>query len=238
MPIGGGGLISRRGHGGQGDPARHPDRRRRGGDVSVVHGPDARPQRADIGGQTIAEGIAVKAVGELTYAQRRPLIDEVLLIEEGDLERAVALYVQRGEDGGRRRGGRVARRPAGLSGASSGARPAAWCICGGNIDHAPAGLGPDARAGARAAAACPLRIVGDDRPGLLATVSAAIGGRGRQHPGGGAQPPGAGRAGQGRGVRHHGGDARQPPHRRDHRGAARATATRRGASAAPHLPHL
>ena len=44
------------------------------------------------GGATIAEGIAVKQVGELSYAIARPLIDEVLLIEEPHFERAVALY--------------------------------------------------------------------------------------------------------------------------------------------------
>ena len=41
--------------------------------------------------------------------------------------------------------------------------------------HPPAGLGADPRAGARAAASSRLRIIGDDRPGLLATVSAIIG---------------------------------------------------------------
>ena len=44
------------------------------------------------GGATIAEGIAVKQVGDLSYAIARPLIDEVLLIEEPYFERAVALY--------------------------------------------------------------------------------------------------------------------------------------------------
>ncbi|MGH7016276.1 MAG: pyridoxal-phosphate dependent enzyme, partial [Caulobacteraceae bacterium] len=44
------------------------------------------------GGQTIAEGIAVKEVGAMTYEIARPLIDEVLLLEEPFFERAVALY--------------------------------------------------------------------------------------------------------------------------------------------------
>src|SRR6476659_3392504 len=44
------------------------------------------------GGATIAEGIAVKQVGDLTYAIARPLLDHVLLIEEPEFERAVALY--------------------------------------------------------------------------------------------------------------------------------------------------
>jgi threonine dehydratase len=44
------------------------------------------------GGQTIAEGIAVKTVGEKTYSIARPLIDDVLLIEESYFERGVSLY--------------------------------------------------------------------------------------------------------------------------------------------------
>ena len=44
------------------------------------------------GGATIAEGIAVKQVGDLSYAIARPLVDEVLLIEEPYFERAVAQY--------------------------------------------------------------------------------------------------------------------------------------------------
>ena len=51
-----------------------------------------RGLRAAAGGQTIAEGIAVKEVGELTYAIARPLVEDVVLVEEASLERAVALY--------------------------------------------------------------------------------------------------------------------------------------------------
>src|SRR5260370_460613 len=39
-----------------------------------------------------AEGIAVKQVGDLSYAVARPLVDEVLLVEEPFFERAIALY--------------------------------------------------------------------------------------------------------------------------------------------------
>jgi threonine dehydratase len=48
-------------------------------------------QPAKVGGQTVAEGIAVKTVGELTYAAAAPLIDEVLLIDEPYCEQGVAL---------------------------------------------------------------------------------------------------------------------------------------------------
>src|SRR6185312_10428580 len=51
-----------------------------------------RGLRGSAGGQTIAEGIAVKEVGDLTYAVVRPLVEEVMLVEEASLERAVALY--------------------------------------------------------------------------------------------------------------------------------------------------
>jgi hypothetical protein len=51
-----------------------------------------RGLNAPCGGQSIAEGIAVKDVGKLTYGIARPLIDDVLLLEEPFFERAVALY--------------------------------------------------------------------------------------------------------------------------------------------------
>jgi threonine dehydratase len=125
------------------------------------------------GGQTIAEGIAVKAVGNLTYAVARPLIDEVLLLEEPYFERAVALYCN------------VEKTVTEGAGAASLAALLAYpdrfrgkrcglIISGGNID--PRLLASVlTRELVRALRLVSLRIVGDDRPGLLATVSATIG---------------------------------------------------------------
>jgi threonine dehydratase len=47
-----------------------------------------------VGGDTIAEGIAVRDVGELPLAICRRLVDEVLLVEEETVERAVATLIE------------------------------------------------------------------------------------------------------------------------------------------------
>lgn len=43
-----------------------------------------------VGGDTVADGLAVRDVGELPLALCRDLVDEVLLVEEGDVETAIA----------------------------------------------------------------------------------------------------------------------------------------------------
>ena len=132
-----------------------------------------RGLNAPLGGQTIAEGIAVKAVGQLCYAQVRPLIDEVLLIEEPYFERAVALYcnVEKtvSEGAGAASLAALLAYPERFRGKACG-----LIITGGNID--PRLLASVlTRELVRAQRLVSLRIVGDDRPGLLATVSATIG---------------------------------------------------------------
>jgi threonine dehydratase len=47
-----------------------------------------------VGGDTIAEGIAVRDVGERTLATCRRLVDEVLLVEEEDIERALVTLIE------------------------------------------------------------------------------------------------------------------------------------------------
>ena len=175
IPIGGGGLIS-----GMATAARalRPDIGIVGLEAAMYPSFTARMRglRPNLGGQTIAEGIAVKTVGELTYAIARPLIDEVLLIEEGDLERAVALYVN------------VEKTVAEGAGAASLAallafpgkfrdRKVGLTLCGGNIDTRLL-ASVLMRELIRERRISSFRIIGDDRPGLLATVSAVIGGAG------------------------------------------------------------
>ena len=46
-----------------------------------------------LGGDTLAEGIAVKQPGELTSRILKELADDVVLVSERDLERAVAMLV-------------------------------------------------------------------------------------------------------------------------------------------------
>ena len=175
IPIGGGGLIS-----GMGTAAKalNPEIRIFGLEAAMYPSFTARMRgfRPNIGGQTIAEGIAVKTVGELTYGIARPLVDEVLLIEEGDFERAIALYVN------------VEKTIAEGAGAASLAallaypdrfrgRKVGLVLCGGNIDTRLL-ASVLTRELIRERRLTSFRIIGDDRPGLLATVSAVIGGAG------------------------------------------------------------
>ena len=126
-----------------------------------------------IGGATIAEGIAVRQVGELSYAVARPLIDEVLLIEESFFERAVALYcnVEKTVTEGAGAGALAALLafPEKFRGKKCG-----LVITGGNIDTRLL-ASVLTRELVREQRLISLRIIGDDRPGLLANVSAIIG---------------------------------------------------------------
>jgi threonine dehydratase len=175
VPIGGGGLIS-----GIATAAKaiKPDIRVIGVEPAMYPSFTARMRgvNAPCSGQTIAEGIAVREVGKLTYHTARPLIEDVLLLEEPFFERAVALYCN------------VEKTIAEGAGAASLAALLAFperfrgkkcglIITGGNID--PRLLASVLqRELVRAQRLVSLRIIGDDRPGLLATVSAVIGSHG------------------------------------------------------------
>lgn len=175
VPIGGGGLIS-----GVATAAKalKPDIRIIGVEPAMYPSFTARMRgvNAPCSGQTIAEGIAVREVGKLTYQTVRPLIEDVLLLEEPFFERAIALYCN------------VEKTIAEGAGAASLAALLAFperfrgkkcglIITGGNID--PRLLASVlTRELVRAQRLVSLRIIGDDRPGLLATVSSVIGGHG------------------------------------------------------------
>ncbi|MBI1197624.1 MAG: threonine ammonia-lyase [Phenylobacterium sp.] len=174
IPIGGGGLIA-----GMATAAKHIKK-----DIHIVGlEPAMFPsftakmrgvRTAQINGaSTIAEGIAVKEVGAQTYAIARPLIDEVLLIEEPYFERGIALYCN------------VEKTVAEGAGAASLAGVLAYpekfrgkkvglVITGGNIDTRLL-ASVLTRELVRESRIVNLRIIGDDRPGLLANVSATIG---------------------------------------------------------------
>jgi threonine dehydratase len=175
VPIGGGGLIA-----GVATAAKsiNPDIRIVGVEPASYPSFTARMNgvRAVIGGQTIAEGIQVKQVGDLTYAIVRPLIDEVLLVEEPSLERAIALYcnVEKTvcEGAGAASLAALIEHPHAFRGKKVG-----LILSGGNID--PRLLASVlTRELVRDQRLVSLKIIGDDRPGLLANVSAVIGGRG------------------------------------------------------------
>lgn len=125
------------------------------------------------GGQTIAEGIAVKQVGRLPLAIARRVVSEVLLVDEPHLEQAITLYAN------------VEKTIAEGAGAAGLAALLAYphrfqgrrvglILCGGNID--PRLLASVLTRGlVREGRISSLRLIGDDRPGLLAQVSKTIG---------------------------------------------------------------
>lgn len=175
VPIGGGGLIS-----GVATAAKalKPDIRIIGCEPAMYPSFTARMRgvAAHCGGQTIAEGVAVKQVGDLTYGVVRPLIDDVLLLEEPHLEQAVSLYCN------------VEKTIAEGAGAASLAALLAYperfrgkkcglILCGGNIDTRLL-ASVLTRELVRAQRLVSLRIIGDDRPGLLSTVASVIGAMG------------------------------------------------------------
>jgi threonine dehydratase len=172
IPIGGGGLIA-----GMATAAKtiRPDVKIYGVEAAMYPSFTARMRGIvpAIGGQTIAEGIAVKRVGDLTYAVARPLIEDVLLIEEPYFERAIALYcnVEKTVAEGAGAGALAAllAEPEVFRGRTCG-----LVLCGGNIDTRLL-ASVLTRELVRERRITSVRIIGDDRPGLLAAVSNIIG---------------------------------------------------------------
>jgi threonine dehydratase len=172
IPVGGGGLIS-----GMAVAAKHLNPH-----IDIVGlEPAMYPSftamfeghTATVGGLTVAEGIAVKTVGELTFGVAAPLISEVLLLDEPQLERGIALYanVEKviAEGAGAASLAALLQYPERFAGKKCG-----LVITGGNIDTRLL-ASVLTRELVRAQRLVSLRIVGDDRPGLLANTSALIG---------------------------------------------------------------
>ncbi|MDX2276055.1 MAG: threonine ammonia-lyase [Hyphomonadaceae bacterium] len=172
VPIGGGGLIS-----GVATVARHinPEVRIFGVEPAMYPSFTSRMRGlASTGrGQTIAEGIAVKKVGDLAYEVARPLIDDVLLLEEKEFERAIALYcnVEKVvvEGAGAASLAALLAYPEKFRGKKTG-----LIVTGGNIDTRllAAVL---TRSMIRDGRITHLRFIGDDRPGILAEIAFIIG---------------------------------------------------------------
>jgi threonine dehydratase len=174
IPIGGGGLIA-----GMATAAKHirPAIQIVGVEPAIFPSFTAKMRGVNTArsgsASTIAEGIAVKEVGDISYSVARPLIDEVLLIEEPYFERGIALYCN------------VEKTVVEGAGAASLAALLAYpdkfrgkkcglVITGGNIDTRLL-ASVLTRELVRESRIVSLRIIGDDRPGLLANVSAIIG---------------------------------------------------------------
>jgi len=174
VPIGGGGLIA-----GMATAAKHvkPQIKIVGLEPAMYPSFTARMRGVSAGvatgGATIAEGIAVKAVGDISFSVARPLVDEVVLIEEPFFEKAIALYcnVEKTVTEGAGAGSLAALLafPEKFRGKKCG-----LVITGGNIDTRLL-ASVLTRELVREQRIVSLRIIGDDRPGLLANVSAIIG---------------------------------------------------------------
>ncbi len=172
IPIGGGGLIS-----GNAIAAKAitPDIRITGVEAALY--PSFKAARAGIdapcGGATLAEGIAVKAVGQLPLKLAGHLIDEIIEVEEGFIEQAICHYANYertvAEGAGATPLAAMLKAPERFKGRKIG-----LILCGGNIDTRilsevlMRGMERDGRLAV-------FRISGEDRPGVLAKITGIIG---------------------------------------------------------------
>ena len=134
---------------------------------------ELKGEEPKVGGATIAEGIAVKKVGRLTAEILRKLMDQVIVVSEDELERAITLFatVEKTIAEGAGAAGLAAllAEPQLFRG-----RKVVLVLCGGNIDTRLL-ASVLTRSLVREKRLTSVRIVGSDQPGLLAKVAAVIG---------------------------------------------------------------
>jgi threonine dehydratase len=125
-----------------------------------------------LGGDTLAEGIAVKHPGELTSRILKDLASDVMLVPERDLERAVAMLV--GIEKTVVEGAGAAGLAAMLADpARFAGKKVATILCGGNIDtHLLANV--LVRDLVRQGRVARLRVAVHDQPGALAAITAKV----------------------------------------------------------------
>ena len=125
------------------------------------------------GGETLAEGIAVKKPGGVTLSVVDALVDEILLVNERELEWAVGALIEQqrivSEGAGAAGIAAIHQNPALFAGKKVGV-----VICGGNIDPRLLAsiLNRNMAVDGRIAR---LRIDISDEPGMLAAISTTIG---------------------------------------------------------------
>ena len=172
VPVGGGGLI-----GSIAVAAKHmnPNIRIHGCEPLMYPSLHAamRGEEAQVGGATIAEGIAVKTVGKIGAAICRELIEDVMLLDEAHLERAITLLltVEKTVAEGAGAAGLAAllAHPDRFRG-----RRVGLVVCGGNIDTRLL-ASVLTRSLVREKRLSNIRIIGGDNPGLLGKVAKIIG---------------------------------------------------------------
>jgi threonine dehydratase len=175
VPIGGGGLIA-----GVAIAAKtiKPSIRIIGVEAAMFPSFTARRRGLPLptGGSTIAEGIAVREVGDITFALADPHVDDVLVIDEADFERGIAAYANIEktvvEGAGAAGLAAVMRHPERFEGQNVG-----LILCGGNIDLRLLASVLQ-RELVREKRLVTYRILGDDRPGMLSLMADVIASKG------------------------------------------------------------
>ena len=169
IPIGGGGLMS-----GVSIAARavKPDIELIGVEAELYPSMKCAVEGCNmpLGGDTLAEGIAVKEPGQLTSRILKELASDIVLVPERDLERAVAMLV--GIEKTVVEGAGAAGLAAILSDTQRyKGKKVATILCGGNIDtHLLANV--LVRDLVRQGRIARLRVGAEDRPGALAAITA------------------------------------------------------------------
>jgi threonine dehydratase len=172
VPIGGGGLISGIAIAAK---ALKPDIEIIGVEAALYPSFQNAIRHEDrpIGGATLAEGIAVKTVGQLPLPIVRDLVSEIILVEEPLIERAVNAYAtfQRTMAEGAGAAGLAAMlaQPERFKGKRVG-----LVLCGGNID-ARILASVMVRELERDDRITSFRITSNDKPGLLGRVATRLG---------------------------------------------------------------
>ncbi|MFN4040585.1 MAG: threonine ammonia-lyase [Brevundimonas sp.] len=175
IPIGGGGLIAGCAIAAK---AMRPQIEVHGVEAAMYPSFTAKRQgdAPKCSGQTIAEGIAIKAVGDIPFALADGLIDEVFVCEEADFERGVSYLatMERTVVEGAGAGGLAVllAHPERFKGKRVGLE-----LTGGNIDARMLAVVLN-RELVRERRLTVYRILSDDRPGILSAMAAVIGGVG------------------------------------------------------------
>jgi threonine dehydratase len=175
VPIGGGGLIS-----GVGTALKsiNPEIEVFGAQAEAYPSMWAalRGETPTCGGQTLAEGIAVKTAGELTLPLVRQLVADIILASEDALEQAICAFVSHqkavAEGAGAAGLAALLTDPGRFAGRKTG-----LVLSGGNID--PGTLSSLLVRGLRREdKIISLRVIIPDQAGMLARVASCVGGRG------------------------------------------------------------
>jgi threonine dehydratase len=172
IPIGGGGLIS-----GNAIAARavRPEIEIIGAEAALYPSMwnAVTGAHREIGGPTLAEGIAVKNVGKLTLPIIRELVSEIILVDEARLERSVNAYLTlqktMAEGAGAAGLAAMLTKPERFAGKRIG-----LILCGGNID--PRILASImVRELEREHQIVSFRLIIPDRPGMLGQIATRLG---------------------------------------------------------------